>query len=143
MIVKILGSSGQKVILASSLVILLIHLWLLKKSSKLGLQSMTPGQISLGLDLTYAPSTITTQKPTERELKLLFEAMYDDYLSGQPSVAPRPAPAAPANQNLQTSHASITIQGSASTPTYSSSQPLNTPNTSQDVDEPSQQHVHQ
>nr|GFC07744.1 retrovirus-related Pol polyprotein from transposon TNT 1-94 [Tanacetum cinerariifolium] len=26
---------------------------------------MTSGQISLGLDLTYAPSTITTQQPTE------------------------------------------------------------------------------
>nr|GEW07163.1 hypothetical protein [Tanacetum cinerariifolium] len=33
--------------------------------SKPGLQSMTSGQISLGLDLTYAPSTITTQQPTE------------------------------------------------------------------------------
>nr|GFC04669.1 retrovirus-related Pol polyprotein from transposon TNT 1-94 [Tanacetum cinerariifolium] len=34
-------------------------------SSKLGLQSMTSGQISSELDLTYAPSTITTQQPTE------------------------------------------------------------------------------
>nr|GFC17536.1 retrovirus-related Pol polyprotein from transposon TNT 1-94 [Tanacetum cinerariifolium] len=40
---------------------------------------MTSGQISSGLDLTYAPSTITTQQPTESELDLLFEAMYDDY----------------------------------------------------------------
>nr|GEV64527.1 copia protein [Tanacetum cinerariifolium] len=32
---------------------------------KPGLQSMTSGQISLGLDLTYAPSTITTQQPSE------------------------------------------------------------------------------
>ncbi|GJU01246.1 retrovirus-related pol polyprotein from transposon TNT 1-94 [Tanacetum coccineum] len=36
-----------------------------QSSSKPGLQSMTSGQISSGLDLTYAPSTITTQKPTE------------------------------------------------------------------------------
>nr|GEW19507.1 hypothetical protein [Tanacetum cinerariifolium] len=42
-----------------------------------------------GLDLTYAPSTITTQQPTEGELDLLFEAMYDDYIGGQPSSAPR------------------------------------------------------
>nr|GEY76644.1 hypothetical protein [Tanacetum cinerariifolium] len=35
-----------------------------------------------GLDLTYAPSTITTQQLTEGELDLLFEAMYDDYISG-------------------------------------------------------------
>nr|GEZ84184.1 retrovirus-related Pol polyprotein from transposon TNT 1-94 [Tanacetum cinerariifolium] len=49
-------------------------------SSNPGLQSMTFGQISSGLDLTYAPSTITTQQPTEVELDLLFEAMYDDYI---------------------------------------------------------------
>nr|GEV24068.1 retrovirus-related Pol polyprotein from transposon TNT 1-94 [Tanacetum cinerariifolium] len=51
-------------------------------SSKLGLQCMTSGQISSGLDLTYAPSTITTQQPSEGELDLLFEAMYDDYIGG-------------------------------------------------------------
>nr|GFC58187.1 retrovirus-related Pol polyprotein from transposon TNT 1-94 [Tanacetum cinerariifolium] len=38
------------------------------------------------LDLTYAPSTITTQEPTEGELDLLFEALYD-YFDGQPSAA--------------------------------------------------------
>nr|GEV07700.1 retrovirus-related Pol polyprotein from transposon TNT 1-94 [Tanacetum cinerariifolium] len=38
-----------------------------QSSSKPGLQSMTSGQISLGLDLTYAPSTITTQQPTKGE----------------------------------------------------------------------------
>ncbi|GJS80229.1 putative ribonuclease H-like domain-containing protein [Tanacetum coccineum] len=54
-----------------------------------GLQSMTSGQISSRLDLPYAPSTITTQKLTEGELDLLFEAMYDDYIGGQPSAAPR------------------------------------------------------
>nr|GEZ70662.1 retrovirus-related Pol polyprotein from transposon TNT 1-94 [Tanacetum cinerariifolium] len=43
------------------------------------LQSMTYGQISSDVDLTYAPSTITTQQPTEGELDLFFEAMYDDY----------------------------------------------------------------
>nr|GFA37747.1 integrase, catalytic region, zinc finger, CCHC-type, peptidase aspartic, catalytic [Tanacetum cinerariifolium] len=36
-----------------------------------------------GLDLTYAPSTTITQQPTETELDLLFEAMYDDYIGGQ------------------------------------------------------------
>ncbi|GJV29577.1 retrovirus-related pol polyprotein from transposon TNT 1-94 [Tanacetum coccineum] len=48
-----------------------------------------------GLDLTYASSTITTQKLTEHELDLLFEAMYDDYICGPPSAAPRTVPAAP------------------------------------------------
>ncbi|GKC86118.1 hypothetical protein Tco_1141835 [Tanacetum coccineum] len=42
-----------------------------------------------GLDLTYVPSTITTQQPTEHELDLLFKAMYDDYIGGQPSAATR------------------------------------------------------
>nr|GEV92710.1 putative reverse transcriptase domain-containing protein [Tanacetum cinerariifolium] len=60
-----------------------------QRSSKPGLQSMTSGQISSGLDLTYAPSTITTQQPTEGELNLLFEAMYDDYIGGQPSADSR------------------------------------------------------
>nr|GFB61496.1 integrase, catalytic region, zinc finger, CCHC-type, peptidase aspartic, catalytic [Tanacetum cinerariifolium] len=57
-----------------------------QRSSKPELQSMTSGQISSGLDLTFAPSTITTQQPSEGELDLLFEAMYDDYIGGQPSL---------------------------------------------------------
>ncbi|GJS21820.1 retrovirus-related pol polyprotein from transposon TNT 1-94 [Tanacetum coccineum] len=116
-----------------------------QSSSKPGLQSMTSGQISSGLDLTYAPSTITTQQPTERELDLLFEAMYDDYIGGQPSAATRTAPAAQAPQVLQTPTTSTTIADTAPTPTNSSSQATNIPNTSQDVDElePQQQHVQQ
>nr|GEY10132.1 hypothetical protein [Tanacetum cinerariifolium] len=60
-----------------------------QRSSKPGLQSMTSGQISPGLNLTYAPSTITTQQPSEGKLDLLFEAMYDDYIGGQPSATAR------------------------------------------------------
>nr|GEV80099.1 Gag-Pol polyprotein [Tanacetum cinerariifolium] len=60
-----------------------------QRSSKPGLQSMTSGKISSGLDLTYAPLTITTQQPTEGELDLLFEAMHDDYIGGQPLATPR------------------------------------------------------
>ncbi|GKB39841.1 hypothetical protein Tco_0884783 [Tanacetum coccineum] len=56
------------------------------------------GQISSGLNLTYASSTITTQKLTEGDLDLLFEAMYDDYIGGQPSAAPRTVPDAQAPQ---------------------------------------------
>nr|GEV02286.1 retrovirus-related Pol polyprotein from transposon TNT 1-94 [Tanacetum cinerariifolium] len=77
-----------------------------QRSSKPKLQSMTYGQISSGLDLTYAPSTITTQQPTKGELDLLFEAMYDDY-----------------------------IGDTAPTPTNSSSHATNIRITSQDVDE--------
>nr|GFB03423.1 Gag-Pol polyprotein [Tanacetum cinerariifolium] len=65
-----------------------------QRNSKPGLQSMTSGQISSGLDLTYAPSTITTQQPYKGELDLLFEAMYDDYIGGQPSATTRTVSAA-------------------------------------------------
>nr|GFB02107.1 hypothetical protein [Tanacetum cinerariifolium] len=51
-----------------------------QRTLKPGLQSTTSRQISSGLDITYAPSTITSQQPTEGELDLLFEAMYDDYI---------------------------------------------------------------
>ncbi|GJU90878.1 retrovirus-related pol polyprotein from transposon TNT 1-94 [Tanacetum coccineum] len=82
-----------------------------QSSSKPGLQSMTSGQISSGLDLTYAPSTITTQKPTE------------------------------APQALHTPTATTTTADTAPTPTNSSSQATNCPNSSQDVDElETQQH---
>nr|GEW28565.1 ribonuclease H-like domain-containing protein [Tanacetum cinerariifolium] len=69
-------------------------------SSKPGLQSMTSGQISSRLELTYAPSTITTQQPTEGKLDLLFEAMYDDYIYGKPLAATRTVLAAPAHQDV-------------------------------------------
>nr|GFB89511.1 retrovirus-related Pol polyprotein from transposon TNT 1-94 [Tanacetum cinerariifolium] len=65
-----------------------------QRSSKPGLNSMTSRHISSGLDLTYAPSTITTQQPSEGELDLLFEAMYDDYFGGQPSATVRTDPPA-------------------------------------------------
>nr|GFD22744.1 hypothetical protein [Tanacetum cinerariifolium] len=57
-----------------------------QRSLKPRLQSMTSGQISSELDLTYAPSTISKQQPTEGELDLLFETMYDDYFGGQLSA---------------------------------------------------------
>nr|GFB09414.1 retrovirus-related Pol polyprotein from transposon TNT 1-94 [Tanacetum cinerariifolium] len=60
-----------------------------QRNSKPGLNSMTPGHISSRLDLTYAPSPISTQQPSEGELDLLFEAMYDDYIGGQPSATAR------------------------------------------------------
>ncbi|GJR67861.1 retrovirus-related pol polyprotein from transposon TNT 1-94 [Tanacetum coccineum] len=87
-----------------------------QRSSKPGLQSMTSRQISSGLDLTYAPLTITTQKPSKREMDLLFEAMYDVYISGQLSATPRTIPAAQAPQVLQTPTASTTTADTAPTP---------------------------
>nr|GEV98246.1 integrase, catalytic region, zinc finger, CCHC-type, peptidase aspartic, catalytic [Tanacetum cinerariifolium] len=105
------------------------------RSSKPGLQSMTSGHISSGLDLTYASSTITTQQPSEGELDLLFEAMYDDYIGGQTSATARTVPPAQEPQVHQSSTASTTIADTAPIPTNSSSLATNIPITSQDVDE--------
>nr|GEV77863.1 hypothetical protein [Tanacetum cinerariifolium] len=104
-------------------------------SSKPELQRMTSGQISSGLDLIYASSTITTQHPTEGELDLLFEAMYDDYIGGQPSATARTVLPAQEPQVRQTSTTSTAIADTAPTPTNSSSHATNIRITSQDVDE--------
>ncbi|GKE06478.1 retrovirus-related pol polyprotein from transposon TNT 1-94 [Tanacetum coccineum] len=100
-----------------------------------GLQSLTSGQISSRLDLPYAPSTITTQQPTEGELDLLFEAMYDNHIGGQPSAAPRTILAAQAPQVIQTPTATTTTADTASTPTNSLYQATSIPSSSQNVDE--------
>nr|GFB04687.1 retrovirus-related Pol polyprotein from transposon TNT 1-94 [Tanacetum cinerariifolium] len=77
------------------------------------------------------------------EVDLLFEAMYDDYIGGQLPAAPRTIMAAQAPQVLQTPMASTTIADTATTPTNSSSQATNIPNTSHDVHrlETQQQHA--
>nr|GEX16491.1 hypothetical protein [Tanacetum cinerariifolium] len=98
--------------------------------------------LSSGLDLTYAPLTITTQQPTEGELDLLFEAMYDDYIGGQPLTASQTVLAAHAHQVRQAPTTSTSIADTAPTPTNSSSQATNFPNTSQDVDELNSQQQH-
>nr|GEY55777.1 retrovirus-related Pol polyprotein from transposon TNT 1-94 [Tanacetum cinerariifolium] len=108
-----------------------------QNSSRPGLQSMTSGQISSELELTYAPSTITPQRPSERDLDILFEPLHNEYLGGRPSEAPRTIPAAPVIQNLQAPTASMSFQDSAPTPTNSS----NTPVSSHNVNAPSQQHI--
>nr|GEY17615.1 hypothetical protein [Tanacetum cinerariifolium] len=87
-----------------------------------------------GLDLSYAPSAITTQQPSESELNLLFEAMYDDYIGGQPSATARTVPPAQEPQVRQSSTASTTIADTAPIPTNSSSHATNVPITSQDVE---------
>nr|GEV07243.1 hypothetical protein [Tanacetum cinerariifolium] len=104
-------------------------------SLKPRLQSMTSGQINSRLDLTYAPSTITTQQPSKNELDLLFEAMYDDYIGGQPSATVITVTASQEPQVRQTSMTSTSIADTAPTPTNSSSHATNIPITSHDVDE--------
>nr|GEU39067.1 hypothetical protein [Tanacetum cinerariifolium] len=110
-----------------------------QNSSRPGLQSMSSGQISSELKLTYAPSTITPQRPSERDLDILFEPLHNEYLDGRPLEAPRTIRAAPALQNLQAPTASMSIQDSALTPTNSSNNPVSSHN----VDAPSQQHAQQ
>ncbi|GJR84978.1 hypothetical protein Tco_0208989 [Tanacetum coccineum] len=92
-----------------------------QSSSNPGLHGMTSGQINSGLDLIYDPSTITTQQPTEGELDLMFEVIYDNYIGGQLSTAPRTTPAAQAPLVRQTPTASTPIADTAPTPTNSSS----------------------
>ncbi|GJR25815.1 retrovirus-related pol polyprotein from transposon TNT 1-94 [Tanacetum coccineum] len=106
-----------------------------QRSLKPGLQSLTSGQISSGLDLPYAPSTITTQRPTEGEIDLLFEAMYDDHIGGQPSATPRTILAAQAPQVLQTLTATTTTSDTTPTHTNSLSQATSITSSSQNVDE--------
>nr|GFC94381.1 hypothetical protein [Tanacetum cinerariifolium] len=60
-----------------------------QNNSRPGLQSLTSGQISSELELTYAPSTITPQRPSEHDLDILFELLHNEYLGGRPSEAPR------------------------------------------------------
>ncbi|GKC09136.1 hypothetical protein Tco_1000746 [Tanacetum coccineum] len=100
---------------------------------------MTFWHVSSRLDLTYAMSSIASQKPTKHDLELLFEAMYDDYIGGQPSDVIRTALVAPTTLNHQTPNASTTAAETASTPTNSSTEALAIPNTSHHVDELLQQ----
>nr|GFA04760.1 hypothetical protein [Tanacetum cinerariifolium] len=110
-----------------------------QNSSRPGLQSMTSGQISFELELTYAPSTITPQRPSEHDLDILFEPLHNEYLGGRPTEAPRAIPAAPVVQNLQAPTASMSLQDSVPVPTNSS----NTPVSSHNADATSQQHAQQ
>nr|GFD07377.1 hypothetical protein [Tanacetum cinerariifolium] len=75
------------------------------------------------------------QQPTEGELDLLFEAMYDYYFGGQPSANVENVPPAQEPQVRQTSTASTTIADNVPIPRNSSSHATNIPITSQDVDE--------
>nr|GEY33807.1 hypothetical protein [Tanacetum cinerariifolium] len=88
-----------------------------QNSSRPGLQSMTSGQISSELELTYDPSTITPQR----------------------TKAPRTIHVALMVQNLQAPTTSMSFQDSAQAPTNSS----NTQVSSHNVDATSPQHAQQ
>nr|GEW80791.1 hypothetical protein [Tanacetum cinerariifolium] len=113
--------------------------------SKPRLQSMTSGQISSGLDLTYAPSTIISQQPSEGELDLFFEAMYDDYIGGQPSATGRTVPPAQEPQDVDELISNAMVDGNtfvnpfanSSTSAAASSSPQNDNRLEQVIGEPS------
>nr|GEY99374.1 uncharacterized mitochondrial protein AtMg00810-like [Tanacetum cinerariifolium] len=50
--------------------------------------------------INYAPSTITPQRPSERDMDILFEPLHNEYLGGRPTEAPRAIPAVPQQRNL-------------------------------------------
>nr|GFC92339.1 hypothetical protein [Tanacetum cinerariifolium] len=105
------------------------------------LNSMTSGYISSGLDITYAPSTITKQQPTEGELDLLFEAMYDDYFGGQPSATARTVPPAQEPQDVDKLNPNAMIDGNTFVnPFATSSSNAADTSSSQNVD-PSNMHT--
>nr|GFD46854.1 hypothetical protein [Tanacetum cinerariifolium] len=64
-----------------------------------------------GLDLTYALSTITTQQPTEGELDLLFEGMYDDYFGGQSSATVENVPPVQEPQDVDELNPNAMVDG--------------------------------
>nr|GFB93507.1 putative RNA-directed DNA polymerase [Tanacetum cinerariifolium] len=119
----------------------LLELAFKQRSSKPGLQSMTSGQISSELDLTYAPSTITKQQPTEGELDLLFEAMYDDYFGGQPSATVENVPPAQEPQDVDELNSNDMVDGNTFVnPFATSSSDAAETSSSQNVD-PSNMHT--
>nr|GEU52024.1 retrovirus-related Pol polyprotein from transposon TNT 1-94 [Tanacetum cinerariifolium] len=63
-----------------------------QSSLKPVLQSMTSGQINSGLDLTYAPSTITSQQPNKHQPETIADnvpnAMFDDNTFVNPFATP-------------------------------------------------------
>nr|GEW61533.1 retrovirus-related Pol polyprotein from transposon TNT 1-94 [Tanacetum cinerariifolium] len=62
---------------------------------------MTSGKISSELKLTYDPSTITPQRPSERDLDILFEPLRNEYLGRRPFEAPRTIHVSPVDPPLE------------------------------------------
>nr|GEV70219.1 putative ribonuclease H-like domain-containing protein [Tanacetum cinerariifolium] len=68
-----------------------------QNSSRPGLQSLTFRQISSELELTYAPLIITPQRPSERDLDILFEPLHNEYLGDRPNLTQSPTASAADN----------------------------------------------
>nr|GFC15454.1 integrase, catalytic region, zinc finger, CCHC-type, peptidase aspartic, catalytic [Tanacetum cinerariifolium] len=114
-----------------------------QRSLKPRLQSMTSRHISSGLDLTYAPSTITTQQPSEGELDLLFEAMYADYNGGQPSATARTVPPAQEPQDIDELNPNAMVDGNTFVNPFENSSTSAAASSSQQNVDPSNMHTNQ
>nr|GFC34804.1 hypothetical protein [Tanacetum cinerariifolium] len=112
-----------------------------QRSSKPRLQSMTSGHISSGLDLTYAPSAITTQQPSKGELDLLFEAMYDDYIGGQPSATARTVSPAQEPQDVDELNPNAMVDGNTFVNPFTNSSTSAAASSSQQNVDPSNMHT--
>ena len=104
-----------------------------QRSLQPALQGSTSGLVSSGLELNYAPSAISSNRPSEHELAILFSPLYDEYFGGSVSNVPANHPVAPAVQNVPVPTATTTDISAPSTSTSSSVDP-NMPSTSQNSD---------
>nr|GFB56887.1 integrase, catalytic region, zinc finger, CCHC-type, peptidase aspartic, catalytic [Tanacetum cinerariifolium] len=94
-----------------------------------------------GLDLTYALSTITMQQPSEGELDLLFEAMYDDYIGGQPSATARTVPPAQEPQDVDELNLNVMVDGNTFVNPFANSSTSATASSSHQNVDPSNMHT--
>ncbi|GJT65451.1 retrovirus-related pol polyprotein from transposon TNT 1-94 [Tanacetum coccineum] len=95
---------------------------------------LTPGQISSGLVPNPVPAAPYVP-PTNKELEILFQPMFDDYLEPPRVERPvSPAPAVPVPVNSAGTPSSTTIDQYAPSPSHSSSSStLQSPSLQQDV----------
>nr|GEV33395.1 retrovirus-related Pol polyprotein from transposon TNT 1-94 [Tanacetum cinerariifolium] len=78
-----------------------------QNSSRPDLQSLTSGQISSELELTYALSTIIPQILSVHDLDILFKPLHNEYRGGRPSEAPRTIHATPEGIDFEESFAPV------------------------------------
>nr|GFB58965.1 retrovirus-related Pol polyprotein from transposon TNT 1-94 [Tanacetum cinerariifolium] len=104
------------------------------------LSAMAFEQNSSRPGLTYAPSTITPQRPSERDLDILFEPFHNEYLGGRLSEAPRAIHPAPVSfHTMLTRHHNNMLNNKG----ILLHRNLNTPVFSHNVNATSQQHAQQ
>nr|GEW82305.1 retrovirus-related Pol polyprotein from transposon TNT 1-94 [Tanacetum cinerariifolium] len=99
-----------------------------QNSSRHGLQSMTSGQINSELELTYAPSTITPQRPSERDLDILFEPLHNEYLDDSAPVPTNSLNTPVSSHNVDTNLQQHAQQQRNLTPSPTASAADNVPN---------------